>query len=181
MRKDLLRARISDLVEVVSDTYQSTLTPPSDSGISGIKVLVFSEDCGVCKEVLTKDLLSSLEKAGVRLVNVEEALEFGADFTDSNLISRDLVVRTPTVVTEEAVEVTNNRSRIEYLLLGYITPPRARSGRASSTGSGSKASSRSGSRTRKKAKKEEFIENKGLKREIVKELNKCDSEVCVEY
>jgi len=177
MRKDLLRARISDLVEVVSDTYQSTLTPPPTD--SGVKVLVFSEDCGVCKEVLTKDLLSSLEKAGVRLVNVEEALEFGADFTDSNLISRDLVVRTPTVVTEEAVESTSNRSRIEYLLLGYITPPKARSGRASSTVTESKASSRS--KTRKKAKKEEFIENKGLKREIVKELNKCDSEVCVEY
>jgi len=174
MVRNLLKARISDLA---GDTNHST----SESVDSGVKVLVFSEDCGVCKEILTKDILSSLEKAGVRLVNAEEALEFGADFTDSNLISRDLVVRTPTVVAEDVVEATGNRSRIEYLLLGYITPPRARSGRASSTGSGSKASSRSGSRTRKKAKKEEFIENKGIKRELTKELSKCDSEVCVEY
>lgn len=181
MSKDFVRVRIEDLVpsESVASSVESVVEKP-------LKVLVFSEDCSTCKDLLTKDLLTKIEAEGVVLVNVEEALLYGADFLDSNILTRDLVVRTPTVVVVKeggaVIESTGDRSRIEYLLFGKITPPRAR--RKSGEGESSTRSSRSRSSSRrskrKTPKQEEFLENKKTKRLVTEALSKCDRDICVE-
>ena len=173
MSKDFTKLRIEDLVPESSESsVESVVVKP--------KVLVFSEDCSVCKDLLTKDLLTKLESEGVALVSVEEALLYGADFLDSNILTRDLVVRTPTVVVvgEGVVESTGDRTRIEYLLFGRITPPRARRKEGESSTRSTRSSSRRSKR--KTPKQEEFLENKKTKRLVTKALSKCDKDICVE-
>jgi thiol-disulfide isomerase/thioredoxin len=175
--KDFIKVRIEDLVpsESVASSIESVVEKP-------VKVLVFSEDCSVCKDLLTKDLLTKLESEGVVLANVEEALMYGADFLDSNLLTRDLVVRTPTVVVVKEggaiVESAGDRTRIEYLLFGKITPPKAR--RKEEGGSSTRSRSSSRRSRRKTPKQEEFIENKKTKRLVKEALDRCDKDICVE-
>jgi hypothetical protein len=177
--KDLTKLRIEDLVPESSESsVESVVGKP-------LRVLVFSEDCSTCKDLLTKDLLTKLESEGVVLVSVEEALLYGADFTDSNILTRDLVVRTPTVIVDRGdfvIESTGNRTRVEYLLFGRISPPRAR--RKSEEGESTRSTSRSRSSSRrskrKTPKQEEFLENKKTKRVVREALDRCDRDICVE-
>jgi len=169
--KDFIRVRIEDLDPDLAEDKEVKPTPIE------FKVFVYSEDCNTCKDILTKDFIAKAESEGVSLVNVEEAFVYGADFLDSNLLNRDITIRTPTVVVAKedvVIEATGNKPRIEYLLFGRISPPKARS---------SSESSRSSSRSKKRAKtpkQEEFLENKKVKKVVTKALSRCDSGICVE-
>jgi hypothetical protein len=166
--KDFVRVRIEDLDP---DLAEDKEVKPIE-----FKVFVYSEDCNTCKDILTKDFIAKAESEGVSLVNVEEAFVYGADFLDSNLLNRDITVRTPTVIVAKediVIEATGNKSRIEYLIFGKISPPKAR-------GSSSSRSSRSRSKRNKTPKQEEFLENKKIKKVVTKALSKCDNGICVE-
>jgi hypothetical protein len=171
--KDFVRIRIEDLDP---DLAEDKEVKPA---LIEFKVFVYSEDCNTCKDILTKDFIAKAESEGVSLVNVEEAFVYGADFLDSNLLNRDITIRTPTVIVAKedvVIEATGNKPRIEYLLFGKISPPKARS-------SSSEARSGSRSRSKKRAKtpkQEEFLENKKIKKVVTKALSRCDSDVCVE-
>jgi len=151
-----------------------------------MKIVLISPSCTKCKELLERNSVFrqfvSEVNSGKGMVAVgEEAYLYGFDYTFSNLFFGRVGFETPSVMdlnTFDIVAVPEFSAREFVALLKKM--PRVRTSKKSESEGEEEARSSSRRSRKGRSKYNEFVEKKQLKKDLVKALEGCIGDVCIE-
>jgi len=146
-------------------------------------IFIFGRGCPHCEETMNTELFKNISDV-VDVVFDEEAFVFGADYANaSDVVERRYGFQTPSLIINpvhgDPTIFDNSLSSYAYVYRYLGIKLRGRKRKSSKT-TAVETEKETKRRSRRSRKKEEFVETKELKKEILSALKGCEEEVCRE-